>query len=121
MSKYINADELTEELEKFREIKDSECCQGINAMLDTALMIIHNLTLGDEIAEKEKKEVKHGKWIEEPSMFPNHPFVRCSECGEEALLDEYGVAKSNFCPNCGADMVTRTQMSLTKEKQNESK
>lgn len=52
--KYINADELTEELEKFREIKDSEYCQGINAMLDTALMIIHNFTLGDEKAEIEK-------------------------------------------------------------------
>lgn len=52
MNKYINADELIEELEKQREFKDNEYCKGINAMLDTALMIIHNFTLGDEIVKK---------------------------------------------------------------------
>lgn len=31
----------------------------------------------------------------------------CSECGEYALLNKRGAAvKSNFCPNCGADMRT---------------
>ena len=43
------------------------------------------------------KGLKHGKWIKDTSY-------KCSECGRYAL--EWGgeVIKSNFCPNCGADM-----------------
>ncbi len=56
----INAEELIEELEKQRQFKDNEYCKGINAMLDTALMIIHNFTLGDEICDKGEKQVSNG-------------------------------------------------------------
>ena len=91
MSKYVNADILID------EIIFNEEDVGIIGSKE-AIDIIQNMPSADVA------EVKHGEWIEEPSVFPNHPFVRCSECGEEALLDEYGVAKSNFCPNCGADM-----------------
>lgn len=48
-------------------------------------------------------ERKKGKWIK--SNIPNEKYV-CSECGGACwYYDCKGkVAKSNFCPNCGADM-----------------
>ncbi len=47
---------------------------------------------------------KLGYWIESPSFIPGSPFIRCSECGEEALLDESGNSLSQFCPFCGTRM-----------------
>lgn len=52
------------------------------------------------------KEVVRGEWrayttnayIGGKKEFTNRKFYRCSEC-------RYGsIVKSNFCPNCGADM-----------------
>ena len=45
----------------------------------------------------------HGEWIKDFNM---DKATVCSECGEEAWYKEYAgwVTKSNFCPNCGADM-----------------
>jgi len=67
-----------------------------------------------ETTELELKKGK-GKWIDEkPNMYTRK--VYCSECGCMALSkvksegDVYNprynieFAKSNFCPNCGADM-----------------
>ena len=98
MAKYINADELINQLDEFRSNADNDYADGKNGMIDVARILIAEMPSADVV------EAKHGEWKEEPSIFPNNPFVRCSKCGEEALLDEYGVAKSNFCPNCGADM-----------------
>ena len=101
MPKYINADELKEQMVKYGwKHPDST---------------VHEFV--DDMPSADVRENIHGEWKEEPSIFPNNPFVRCSECGEEALLDENGVAKSNFCPNCGADMRERKE---AEEKQNES-
>lgn len=65
--------------------------------------------------ETTELELKKGKWIDEkPNMYTRK--VYCSECGCMALSkvklegDVYNprynieFAKSNFCPNCGADM-----------------
>jgi formylmethanofuran dehydrogenase subunit E len=92
MNKYINANELKLILNR-EHLNYSQMIEK-----KFVLNAIDNMPSADVV------EVKHGEWKEEPSIFPNNPFVRCSECGEEALLDENGVAKSNFCPNCGADM-----------------
>ena len=48
-------------------------------------------------------ERPHGKWI--PSPITCEDFV-CSECGGGCWYYDASkyVAKSNFCPNCGADM-----------------
>jgi ribosomal protein S27AE len=49
-----------------------------------------------------RRERKKGEWIEEPvSKWPH-----CSECGYNGLFsDIYETPiRSNFCPNCGADM-----------------
>lgn len=50
-------------------------------------------------------EVVHGEWISDNDGFEWD--VRCSVCGEEALIKEGGShdhAYSNYCPNCGAKM-----------------
>jgi len=45
-------------------------------------------------------ERKRGEWEFKP---PNG--WACSACGEWGLMiDNRGICKSNFCPNCGADM-----------------
>lgn len=45
-------------------------------------------------------EVKHGEWVKRPNTKGQ---VYCSEC---ATLEEItdNSFKSNYCPNCGADM-----------------
>lgn len=115
MSKYINADDWSYDSTitqaKFTNISDVLSYfnglygknKSVDQMIEKLEIDLINMPSADVV------EVKHGKWIEEPSVFPNHPFVRCSECGEEALLDENGVAKSNFCPLCGADMRGKTK------------
>lgn len=52
--------------------------------------------------EADKKR-KQGRWIE--SDIKNEKYV-CSVCGGACWYYDYegDVAKSNFCPNCGADM-----------------
>ena len=47
-------------------------------------------------------EPKHGKWIWVEQILG----LVCSEC------KELGVERSNFCPNCGADMRERTNVTI---------
>lgn len=49
-------------------------------------------------------EVRHGRWIELPkALNPEETPCKCSACGH--ILSFYGYyPKSNFCPNCGAQM-----------------
>ena len=57
-----------------------------------------------ELAIKALKERPHGKWIP-LSECSNHGFY-CSICWKKEYKDEYAIHKvrSNFYPNCGADM-----------------
>ena len=61
----------------------------------------------DEVAKKALSEVptskavpvRKGRWNQDEWS------CNCSECGKEAPFWEMsGYYKSNFCPNCGADM-----------------
>lgn len=45
------------------------------------------------------KQRPHGEWI--PCKDDN--FCKCSECKQIVMSEE----RSNFCPNCGADMRTK--------------
>ena len=59
----------------------------------------HALSMGIEAL----KERKHGKWIRENLASTSggvYPVVHCSEC------NIVGYWEPNFCPNCGARMVT---------------
>lgn len=57
----------------------------------------------DKSAFPTVEERPHGEWVKDINM---DKATVCSECGEEAWYKEYcgWVTKSNFCPNCGADM-----------------
>ena len=45
-------------------------------------------------------EVRHGRWF---FKYPNG--WACSRCGEWGLMiDNQGICKSSYCPNCGALM-----------------
>ena len=59
-----------------------------------AWMIVRNaLTI-------EAEPVRHGRW-----EFKHPNGWACSECGEWGLMiDNRGICKSNYCPNCGAKM-----------------
>lgn len=48
----------------------------------------------------EAEPVRHGRWeVKHPNGWA------CSECGEWGLMiDNRGICKSNYCPNCGAKM-----------------
>ena len=61
-----------------------------------------NEVIKDIIGECDPVE-KKGEWID--SDIPNEKYV-CSNCGGACWYYDYEgeVAKSNFCPNCGADM-----------------
>lgn len=53
-------------------------------------------------------EPKHGRWIE--SQIPEEKYV-CSNCGGACWYYDYQgeVAKSRFCPNCGARMMDEVE------------
>lgn len=51
-------------------------------------------------------ERKKGKWIAYEDEDGEHYGDKCSECGEWYVMP-YG--KTNFCPNCGADMREETE------------
>ena len=53
------------------------------------------------------KPVVRGKWIRgnENATSPAQDSYTCSVCGDKALAGFCGIpARTNYCPNCGADM-----------------
>ena len=60
---------------------------------------IHGEIEGDYDIIKKYDDPKTGKWIEASEDWRNQiTWWQCSECGTPSSI------KSNFCPNCGADM-----------------
>ena len=54
----------------------------------------------DAIPAADVAEVRHGRWF---FKYPNG--WACSRCGEWGLMiDNRGICKSSYCPNCGARM-----------------
>ena len=85
-------------------VGDAPCRScGIMDVLDA----VENLPAADVV------ERKKGKWLEDFNGFET--IYRCSKCSEEPLT-KYGTMHdyvlSEFCPNCGAEMLP-TQMSET--------
>lgn len=72
------------------------------------------MSLDDGIAVYEAIDIiqrpqRTGRWID--SSIP-HEYYVCSECGGAAWYYDYGgeIAKSRYCPNCGAQMDEEVQM-----------
>lgn len=61
----------------------------------------------DDAPEADVRPVVRGKWVRgnENRTSPIKDSYICSVCGEKTLSGFCGnPAKTNFCPNCGADM-----------------
>ena len=64
---------------------------------DERLHIVKDIT---SIPTADVAEVRHGRWF---FKYPNG--WACSRCGEWGLMiDNRGICKSSYCPNCGALM-----------------
>lgn len=54
--------------------------------------------------------VRHGRWVltTQPLGWRDEDCAECSECGEDFVLDEWGIDDvkdaMRYCPNCGARM-----------------
>lgn len=80
-----------------------------NAYLNDTALDVLKMVAGwlNEAPTVDAVEVVHGRWFMRGGIF------RCSECDSKALLKldgnvggcrEYTHFRSNYCPNCGADM-----------------
>lgn len=64
----------------------------------------------DRIAAADVAPVRHGRWVltTQPLGWRDEDCAECSECGEDFVLDEWGIDDvkdaMRYCPNCGALM-----------------
>ena len=106
MSRYIDANRLEDELYHEAFETDTEMQRW-----DSGCWIRYKMF--EKILEKQPNadvvEVKKGRWDVDEDNLPI-----CSECGEIALqrvfikiphlIQDVRMVRSNYCPNCGADM-----------------
>ncbi len=97
----IDANALLNTLERYVNPMPGEHGNGYLSGLATAMDEV------DAASTVDAKPVVHGRWFMRGGIF------RCSECDSKALLKidsnvggcrEYTHIRSNYCPNCGADM-----------------
>ena len=92
MSRYIDAEELKEQLQNFSKW----CRDGRKHAVDFIVdYILPNMLIADV------QEVKHGKWIVW-GMFDD--LVKCSCCGYEDTLNHVTSEGLRYCGRCGAKM-----------------
>ena len=60
-------------------------------------------TIKELVGELEKVERKHGKWLDKTMSVPNGHGQTYTKYGCSACKSKFR-QKTNFCPNCGADM-----------------
>lgn len=98
MREYITKAKVIEAIEKsvapeITTIRDYETI-GVFTR-ESIEQIVSNLPAADVA------EVRHGRWF---FKYPNG--WACSRCGEWGLMiDNRGICKSSYCPNCGALMM----------------
>ncbi len=85
MSRYIDADELIEDVRRKRGLH--EIIKGV------IYSFLHDAPTADVV------ESKRGEWIKLPSNGIGNT-AECSVCHDSV----YGYESCDFCPNCGADM-----------------
>ena len=99
---------ILDEINKLSSIEQEPSGDLISrqAVIDACEQSINILEAVDRIMDlpSVEQEPKTGHWIE--SNIPNEKYV-CSECGGACWYYDYqgDVAKSRYCPNCGAKMV----------------
>lgn len=96
MDKYIKAQDVRDEIEKF-------IWSPLPKAMSYANFIVERLPAADVVP------VRHGKWVKATGMMPPEycGLHICSECGHYAgRKPPYGGREmlSDYCPNCGAKM-----------------
>lgn len=101
----IDADVLRDEYQAILDRGDMFCEYDIIGMLDNAptvnvmaLCPVDFPTIDDPYPCCSYKRPR-GEWIDIDSLVNK---ARCSNCKNIMITEPYG--KTNFCPNCGADM-----------------
>ena len=95
MTKYINADELMQKVNENHYLLASFDNSKDFGMFDCGIKQVV-----DEMPSADVIEVIHGEWIGNSFDF------YCSNCKQ---YQNFYAGKSNFCPNCGADMRERKE------------
>lgn len=91
--------------------------KGNNHIFGVACKACRVLDMLDEVEQFQSADVRQvvrGKWIVD-SIASN--IFSCSVCGQDAPVEPTGGTeyKSNFCPNCGADMRKVAESEQVKE------
>lgn len=89
MSRYIDAEELKEQLQNFSKWCRDGRKQGVDFVLDCVL---------PNIPTADVQEVKHGKWIVW-GMFDD--LVKCPHCGYVDTLNHVTYESLRYCGKCG--------------------
>lgn len=61
------------------------------------------MALIDTIPAADVAEVRHGRWIRQPSEINGLDVEFCSECGQ-GMNERNQFWNAKYCPNCGARM-----------------
>ena len=68
-----------------------------DALYDADAITMNGVKIINQFPSSDVEPVKHGRWKR-----CGKNLGECSECGEVVVI------KSNYCPNCGADMRENT-------------
>lgn len=94
---------------------------AINAMYEVSKknhkisFYVEQLKALENIPAAEVAPVRRGRWLEtvQPCGWRDEICAECSECGEDFVLDEWGMEDMenlmHYCPNCGASMVNENE------------
>lgn len=106
--------QLAEWLKELKRLKEQEHCEDAisrKAMLDYQ-QYLHG-RMSNEENHKLWEFIKglpsitpaheNGKWLDKDTS-GYHFYGRCSECGQEFVIDAWYTQNMKYCPNCGARM-----------------
>lgn len=71
--------------------------------LDEAIKNAEDLLNGAQALPHVAPVRKKGKWLNKDTS-GYHFYGRCSECGQEFVIDAWYTQNMKYCPNCGARM-----------------
>lgn len=103
--KYINKQLLLDSMQKILDSSPDGCAVVGAYGFCVAMQVIDKYPAADVVT------VRHGRWIEttQPMGWDDVTCAECSECGEDFVLDEWGMEDMKnlmrYCPNCGAHMM----------------
>lgn len=99
MARYIDADKVLLELQKFSLDTSNPYGVGYSDCLTAVEDVLNEAPTADV------EEVKHGEWIEKEEVYGD-VYYTCSNCNNDWTTID-GTPQQNFmnyCPNCGAKM-----------------